>query len=245
MRPEHPAPEPPKAFPVKTVKRIFLLFVAALLGGMFLLYGAMAATFPDTAKLGVKEGDIVFQTVLGTQGYAIIFASKSAYTHMGFIRMTKDGPVVVEAVGPVKETPLEAWINRGVYKRLAVMRLKAPKKDTFKKALGWAKKHYGKPYDIFFLPGDDEFYCSELVRGAFKEGAGIPLGKIEKVKDLTSSAAMDKVIEQRWPFYPPCRGKKGMTFEKCLGIIKEQELVTPASIARDPALESVYSNYPG
>lgn len=230
---------------MKRLSRFLLWTMTGILLLVTLAQGAAMLTYPDSGKLPLKEGDIVFQTILGTQGFAIIFASKSPYTHMGFIKMTRDGPVVVEAVGPVKETPLKTWVERGVSKRLAVMRLKAPKKDTFKKALGWAKKHYGKPYDIFFLPGKDAFYCSELVRGAFMEGAGIELGKIEKVKELASSAAMDKVIEQRWQRYPPCKDRKGMTFEKCLGIIKEQELVTPASIARDQALESVYSNYPG
>lgn len=194
--------------------------------------------------MGVKEGDIVFQTTLGTQGYAIIFASKSLYTHMGIVKMTKDGPVVVEAAGPVKETPLERWMARGIFRRVAVMRLKKATDKAFKKAFAWARKHYGKPYDLYFLPGKDAFYCSELVRGAFLEGAGLALGMIEKVKDLGSSAAMDKVIKERWQRYPPCKGKPRMIFEKCRAVIMEQELVTPASIARDEKLAPVYTNYP-
>lgn len=219
---------------------IIVLAVGIFLGGSLAF---MRMTPPDTKAIGIKDGDIILQTILGTQGMAIIAASSSPYTHMGFIKTGGKEPVVVEAIGPVKETPLTQWITRGVGQRITILRLKNRTPELAKKVAAAAKKHYGKPYDFYFLPDKKSFYCSELVREAYLD-AGITLGKLQKVGELTTSSAMDTIIEQRWQYYPLCAHKPDMTLQKCRKIIMEQELVTPASIARDPQLEPVFSNYP-
>lgn len=225
---------------ISLVALIIALAIGILLGGSLAF---MRMTPPDTKAIGIKDGDIILQTILGTQGMAIIAASSSPYTHMGFIKTSGKNPVVVEAVGPVKETPLTQWIARGVGQRITILRLKDMTPEMAKKVAAAARKHYGKPYDFYFLPDKKSFYCSELVREAYL-GAGVTLGKPQKVGELTKSAAMDTIIEQRWKYYPPCQGIAGITMEKCRKIIMEQVLVTPASIARDPQLEPVFSNYP-
>lgn len=219
---------------------VVALAIGILLGGLLAL---MRMTPPDTNAIGIKEGDIILQTILGTQGMAIIAASSSPYTHMGFIKTGGAGPVVVEAVGPVKETPLAQWISRGVGQRITILRLKEITPEIAKKAAAAAKRHYGKPYDFYFLPDKKSFYCSELVREAYL-GAGIALGKLQKVGELTESSAMNTIIEERWQYYPPCTAKPGITLEECRKIIMGQELITPASIARDAQLQTVFSNYP-
>ncbi len=219
---------------------IVVLGISIILGGSLAIMRMMP---PDTGAIGIKNGDLVFQTILGTQGFAIIAASSSPYTHMGFIKTDGNEPVVVEAVGPVKETPLVQWVAHGLGQRITIMRLKNPAAGTFQKVAAAAKKNYGKPYDFYFLPDKKSFYCSELVREAYL-GAGVELGKLQKVGELTKSSAMDTIIEQRWQHYPPCAARPGITLEKCRKIIMEQQLVTPASIARDPQLETVFSNYP-
>lgn len=225
---------------ISLVALIIALAIGILLGGSLAF---MRMTPPDTKAIGIKNGDIILQTILGTQGMAIIAASSSPYTHMGFIKTSGKEPVVVEAVGPVKETPLTQWIARGIGQRITILRLKDMTPEMAKKVAAAARKHYGKPYDFYFLPDKKSFYCSELVREAYL-GAGVTLGKPQKVGELTKSAAMDTIIEQRWKYYPPCQGIAGITMEKCRKIIMEQVLVTPASIARDPQLEPVFSNYP-
>lgn len=225
---------------ISLVALIIALAIGILLGGSLAF---MRMTPPDTKAIGIKDGDIILQTILGTQGMAIIAASSSPYTHMGFIKTSGKNPVVVEAVGPVKETPLTQWIAHGVGQRITILRLKDMTPEMAKKVAAAARKHYGKPYDFYFLPDKKSFYCSELVREAYL-GAGVTLGKPQKVGELTKSAAMDTIIEQRWKYYPPCQGIAGITMEKCRKIIMEQVLVTPASIARDPQLEPVFSNYP-
>jgi len=227
-------------------RKISLIALITVLAIGILLSGSLAImrmTPPDTKAIGIKDGDIILQTILGTQGMAIIAASSSPYTHMGFIKTGGKEPVVVEAVGPVKETKLTQWIARGVGQRITILRLKGITPEIAKKAATTAKKHYGKPYDFYFLPDKKSFYCSELVREAYA-GAGVTLGTMQKVGELTASAAMDEIIAQRWQYYPPCKGISGITLEKCRKIIMEQPLITPAAIARDPQLEPVFSNYP-
>src|SRR5687768_12547847 len=63
------------------------------------------------------EGDILFQSLPNAPGMdlvdAIEGATESPYSHCGIV--TRDGEewVVLEAIGPVKETPLQEYIQRG------------------------------------------------------------------------------------------------------------------------------------
>jgi hypothetical protein len=206
---------------------------------------ALAVTAPRLGKLPVPQnGDIVFQTYLGVQDIAVMLATRSVYSHMGMVKIRGDGlPMVVEAVGPVQEIPLQDWMDRGVGKRVSLWRAQEMPAEAPPKAFAWARQHYGKPYDIYFLPGHDAFYCSELVRDSFEDGAGLKLGRYEKVSDLVKSHAMDEIIHERWRSYPLCKDDKSLTEEKCRAIIMRQELITPASIAADPKLHRIYSNY--
>lgn len=217
----------------------------ATLSAIAVLIG-LYATRPSVHGLPpLRSGDIVFQTWLwDTQSAAIVLSSRSLYAHTGIIKMTPAGPLVVEAVGPVREISLAQWIDQGVGWRIAIKRMDDLKGPAAGKLLARARQHYGKPYDFFFLPGKEAIYCSELVEDAFKHGAGISLGEFQKVQELAPSSAMDKIIEQRWPHYPPCQNENNMTLGKCYKIIMQQELITPVSIARDPRLQLVYSNYP-
>lgn len=166
---------------ISLVALIVVLAIGIILGGSL---AVMRMTPPDAKSIGIRNGDIILQTILGTQGMAIIAASSSPYTHMGFIKTGGKEPVVVEAVGPVKETPLTQWISRGVGQRITILRLKGITPEIAQKAAATAKKHYGKPYDFYFLPDKKSFYCSELVREAYA-GAGVTLGKLQKVGELT------------------------------------------------------------
>jgi hypothetical protein len=227
------------------LKKLLKISAGAVVLSAAIVFIGLYVTKPSVQDLPpLKNGDIVFQTWLwDTQSMAILLASRSLYAHAGIIKLTAAGPAVVEAVGPVREVSLAYWIDRGVGKRIVIKRMKDLTAAEAGKLLVRTKQHYGKPYDFFFLPDKKAIYCSELVEDAFKEGAGISLGKWQKVQELASSSAMDKIIDQRWSRHPLCQNK-GMTRDKCYKIIMQQELITPAGVARDPRLQLVYSNYP-
>ena len=190
----------------------------------------------------LRDGDLVFQTIRTGQSLAINFATLSPYTHVGIVKMEGTSPVVVEAVGPVREIPLDAWIKQGVGDRFAVARMKGLSKQQAASALAAARGYFGRPYDFYFLSGDDEIYCSELVYKAFRDGPDIALGKEQKVGDLfVRNFAVRALIEQRWQTYPPCNGVKD--FNACYDRVMAQPLVSPASVYADSKLERIYSNY--
>jgi len=193
----------------------------------------------------LKDGDIVFQYSGSAQSLPILLASLSAYTHMGIVAGVASGrPTVVEASSPVKETPLDRWIARGVGGRITVKRFHGLTAEQAQSVLRDARKYLGLPYDIFFLDGKDAIYCSELVHLAYQEGAGLSLGTVQKVKELhLNYAPIRKLIEARWKKYPLCRDGRKSSFEDCYRTILEQTLVTPASIARDSRLEAVFTNF--
>ncbi|WP_333794886.1 YiiX/YebB-like N1pC/P60 family cysteine hydrolase [Hyphomicrobium sp.] len=217
--------------------RAFALLAAAVAAGLAL------ATAEERPPL--KTGDIVFQTTRTHASDAIMLASGTAYTHVGIVEVGKDGQArVIEAVGPVQAVALEAWISKGEGGRITVKRVKDLDEQQAKRAAKGARKYLGRPYDHYFYETRDQIYCSELVYAAFKEGAGIAVGREEKVRDLNiDTAAAQKLIRQRWTSHPLCKAKGARSFDACYGLILDQTLVTPASIARDPQLEMIYTSY--
>lgn len=191
----------------------------------------------------LKNGDVIFQTSRSSQSSAILLASLSAYSHMGIIEIGTDGDAtVVEAVGPVKKTPLDLWIKKGLGGRIAIKRMNFDS-GTAESILTAAHRYDGLPYDLFFLSTTDQIYCSELVSLAYREGASINLGKLQKASELyLDNFASKRLIQQRWQKHPLCQSTKE-TFETCYTKILDQELITPASIFEDPKLELIYSNY--
>ncbi len=73
-----------------------------------------------------RDGDIIFQTMISGQSEAIQLATHSKYSHMGILFQKAGRWFVYEAVGPVKETPFQSWIEAGKGSHYAVKRLRKP-----------------------------------------------------------------------------------------------------------------------
>lgn len=99
----------------------------------------------------LKDGDIIFQTSRSEQSQAILLASKSLYTHTGIIKHNPNGIVVIEAIAPVKETPLNEWVARGKGGKYVIYRYKGLNAVQAKKLFKALKSDYGKPYDIYIF----------------------------------------------------------------------------------------------
>jgi hypothetical protein len=220
--------------------RTKLVGVGALLLVAFAAFGTWRWTQPAPE---FREGDIIFQTSRSQQSRAILIASRSLYTHMGIVKQRQDGWVVVEAVGPVKETLLEAWIARGKFGRYALYRPVALTDAQRAQVFAAADRLYGSPYDLHFSFDNEAIYCSELIWLAFGE-AGIELGRREKVADiLISAGVVRRLISTRAESDEQCL-ELGLRDQACIDHVLERELVTPVSIARDADLRKIYSNYP-
>jgi hypothetical protein len=193
----------------------------------------------------LKTGDIVFQRTETNASDAIMLASGTQYTHVGLVEIDSAGRAsVIEAVGPVRTLPLDLWIKNGTRERVTIKRVKGLGEDDARKAVLRARHYLGRPYDHFFYETRDQIYCSELVHAAFQEGASITIGREEKVRELNiDTGAAQQLIKQRWKSHPLCRAKSAGTFKACYSFILDQTLVTPASIARDPNVEMIYTNF--
>lgn len=188
-----------------------------------------------------REGDLIFQTSRSGQSTAIAAATLSAYTHMGILAKRGDGWVVIEANGPVKETPAREWIRRGRFARYAVFRHPGLTAQQTRTILTSARVLKGRPYDLFFSFRNRAIYCSELAWLAYRK-AGVPVGQVQTVGSLyIGNGFADRLIRTRGARDAECNG---LSVESCRNVILRRELVTPVAIARDRSLKRVYSNYP-
>lgn len=227
----------------KSVRNFFLaLFLFAVLAGVVLLT-LVQCTKASSESVSFQDGDIVLQTSGSGQSLAISIASQSLYTHMGIVQMTSNGPVVIEAAATVMQTPLQAWIDRGRWARLTVLRKSDLSTVKANQIVKNALSYSGRPYDVYFSDGSDRIYCSELVWLAYKD-AGLSVGEMQKVKELSlNSAPVQKLIEQRWKNHPFCKSGKAKDFESCWQKIMNGDIITPVSIAKDKQFSTIYSNY--
>lgn len=132
----------------------------------------------------LQVGDIIFHKSQSAQSKAITEASGSEWTHVGMLVVNNGKWYVAEAIGPVKSTPLQDFINRGKNKEYKIFRYKNFDPKTMTTALYTAIKRQNKPYDIYFEMSNERTYCSELVYKAMQEVTGRPAGTLQRFKDL-------------------------------------------------------------
>jgi hypothetical protein len=155
------------------------LFCLYLLSSMMTSYAGIKIPRP-TQPYDIKNGDIVFQGGNSTQAKAVKAATHSPWSHVGLVYFNQGKPWVIEAVQPVKATPLAHFIARNP-RAFYAMRLKDAHQyinaETTLKAQQYSKQLIGKNYDPYFRWSDDRIYCSELVWKIYKYATGLELCK--------------------------------------------------------------------
>jgi hypothetical protein len=151
----------------------------------------------------IKNGDIIFQTSLSRQSQAIQLATHSEYSHCGIVYKNVNGYFVYEAIEPVQLTPLDKWMARGQGGNFVIKRLKNADKvltvSTLQKMQQVGDRFKNKHYDIYFDWSDDKIYCSELIWKVYKEGTGIEIGKLQRLKDFDlSSEPVKQKLKERY-----------------------------------------------
>lgn len=149
-----------------------------------------------------REGDLIFQTSQSSQSKVIQLATKSAYSHCGVIFSENGQWYVLEAVQPVKRTPLKEWIKRGSNGHYVVKRLKNADEVLTPEVIADMKKEgaamTGKNYDLAFEWSDDRIYCSELAWKIYNRSTGLEIGKLQKLHefDLSNDLVKAKLKER-------------------------------------------------
>jgi len=178
---------------------------------------------PGSREPVLRSGDIVFQTSRSSQSVAIQRATGSPFSHVGLVEVGPDGAFVLEAVQPVSRTPWRSWRTRGVAGKVTVMRLPNLTAKQAGDVVSVARSFLGRPYDPAFGWDDETVYCSELVVKAFERGAGVKLGRPQRLDSLQLDGLGAAL-----------RGRFGSR------VPGERMLITPASIAADPTLTKIF-----
>lgn len=179
----------------------------------------------------LKDGDMIFQSSISPQCKAVQLATGSPYSHCGLVFHEDGKPYVLEAVQPVTVTTLTDWIARGKNKHYVIKRLKEADKvlseEILAKMKGIGEGFLGKNYDATFEWSDSRIYCSELIWKIYQRGAGIEVGKLEKLKDFDlSSAEVKSKLKERYGNQIPL----------------EETVISPASLFNSELLTTVASN---
>lgn len=202
------------------------LVLLLALGGLFLWDRTRMYPTPTLTSVGYapQVGDVVFQSLPhGPLSDLIEAVTASELSHCGIVALDRGRWVVVEAVGPVKETPLERWIHRGRGERVWAYRLSQSTKAEIDAFIDAARSTLGRPYDVRYRWDDERIYCSELVEKSYERVFGKTLGERVRLGDLDWQGHVE-AIRRYEGGEPPL----------------DRRLITPRDLARAPALHRVF-----
>ena len=196
---------------------------------LLLLMVVINSMFESCMSQDFKNGDIIFQTSKSSQSKMIQLITESKLTHCGIIFFRNGKPYVFEAVQPVKKTPLQEWINRGVGKKYIVSRVKDPlTKSELNTMFNYSVSLLGKDYDSQFQWSDEKMYCSELVYKVMVAGDRF-VGYGKKFSDYNlNNDIVKKAIKKRY------NGNS---------INLNEMVITPVDIYKNSNVKTIYNNY--
>lgn len=180
----------------------------------------------------IQEGDIIFQTSESKQCEAVRVATNSKFSHCGIVFIQNGKKYVFEAVQPVKHTPLEEWITQGKENDFVVTRIKNAStllnSKTIQKMKAYGETLNHKDYDLYFEWSDDKIYCSELIWKIYKNGAGIELCPLQKLKNFNlKDPRVQAILAERY-------GKN---------IPLEEDVVAPSDLEKSKITTTIIDTY--
>jgi uncharacterized protein YycO len=184
------------------------------------------------AQTEYRTGDVIFQSSNSGQGKAIKLATHDKFSHVGMIFNLNGKIMVFEAVQPVKLTPFNEFVNRGINKNYVVSRLKDADEiltpEVVKRMEAQIDEHLGKSYDIHFDWSDDKMYCSELVWKVYKECADIEVGGLKPLKDYDlTHPIVKRTMEERYgnniPYEEPMISPGAIFESELFTVIKDTD----------------------
>lgn len=195
--------------------RRFLLFLLPLLLLTVLAYprlhrrytrlrqSQMASTAVQQLAPRLHNGDLIFQTSQSAQSQAIQLATGSAYSHCGILFRKNGQWRVFEAVQPVSETSLAAWMARGQGGRFVVKRLRDAETvltpPVLRNLQAAGEQYRGRSYDLYFGWSDERIYCSELLWKMYQQATGRKIGKLQHLRDFDlSHPAVQAKLRERY-----------------------------------------------
>lgn len=156
----------------------------------------------QSAKPGLKTGDILFISSASGQGKAIQMATHSKFTHVGMVFVEDGETYVYHAVEPVMKSTLDEFLAFSADGKYVAKRLKDSallNDSTSEKMRQMASGLLGKHYDIYFNWKDDEWYCTEFVWKLYERNYKLELGKLRPLKEFDlSSKEVQAIMKRRY-----------------------------------------------
>ena len=181
-----------------------------------------------TKNYNFQDGDIIFHTGKSGQSMAVQLATHSKFSHVGIIFNTPKGLMVYEAVQPVRITPINKFIARGVDGVYTVRRLKDADEvlteEAIAKMLAVGNKNIGMDYDPYFEWNDDRIYCSEYVWKIYNQALNLKIGELQELRNFDlKHAEVQKTMKVRYGDNIPY----------------DEQVVSPAAMFESDLLETV------
>ncbi|MCK5581309.1 MAG: hypothetical protein KAJ18_08560 [Candidatus Omnitrophica bacterium] len=217
-------------------KNRFIQTIILILGIIYIGYTApnswalaivKSKVINHTKNIDIREGDFIFQHLPGKLLRIISDVTQSQYSHCGIIVKKNNKFYVLEAIGPVKETPLNQWISYGIKDQFTIVRLKKHYQKNIPQIIKAAYQFQGLPYDIQYEWDDQKIYCSELIYKAAKRGAGIELANFKRLGELNWQPHQDFIRYIANGELPLNRA-----------------MITPEDVAFSEKVHVVYSSFP-
>lgn len=154
--------------------------------------GIGGCALPEADMPPLATGDLLFMvTPPEGMGRAIAAATGSDdalpdFTHVGIAVLCEradrellpaaDSVLEATSEGGVQMVALHTWLGRAATRngRPAVQAMRLRDTTGVAASVARAREHLGKPYDFWFLPDNDCFYCSELVWASYLTDDGLP-----------------------------------------------------------------------
>lgn len=206
---------------------IIITFIFSLTGCYYTSVTVKGSLKDYTSNLDIRDGDFIFQHLSGRLTRVIADVTNSQYSHCGIVEQKPQCLYVLEAIGPVIETPLNLWIARGVGQRITIVRLKEAYQSKIPQIIKAAKQFMYLPYDIQYEWDDSKIYCSELIYKAAERGANLKLANFVRLGDLNWQPHQEFIRYITGGELP-----------------LEREMITPDDLVRSDKVDIIYSSFP-
>uniref|UniRef100_UPI003BAC0FAE hypothetical protein n=1 Tax=Stappia sp. TaxID=1870903 RepID=UPI003BAC0FAE len=174
---------------------------------------------------------------------ALVQATKSPYTHVGIVRLTGGGPVVLETTPSLWEVFVEDFLDQSADGHYAVYGLRGLSEEDAFTPPRVANDFLEAPDDPYLREGLSEMSGAELVNRSYRS-LGLDLGEPVPLGDLAAgSPELRTWLESVWRAHPDCSGQR-LDRADCLARLERQKVLTPAAIGAAPGLVCLWSSFP-
>ena len=150
----------------------------------------------------LRSGDLIFvapQVAADGMDTAIVAATGGPeslnFTHVAIVEVQGDSVWVIDATGKrgVSRRPLAVFLEDFPGSVFEVRRVKGVDASA---AVSRARSYCGRSYDYRFLPGNEDFYCSELVQQCYLDASGAPVFPSEPMNWLAPDGSLPAYWEE-------------------------------------------------